>query len=165
MPSRDGKKGAIPCISKKSPCGLGIIRYTAQYPGSLISPDSSDAERIRFASAVFLSGRIFHARTALELLDTTTRNLLPLPAWNEWALGRSEGSGTGVPPVRIVQPTHGRDARATTVWQPDSRNQTLNTYLREEREKTSCGRVVVVPRCARRRLRRTDKLLFLPVLC
>src|SRR5437762_12307164 len=25
------------------------------------------------------------------------------------------GSGTGVPPVRIAQPTHGRDARATTV--------------------------------------------------
>ena len=24
-------------------------------------------------------------------------------------------SGTGVPPVRIVLPTHGRDARATTV--------------------------------------------------
>ena len=28
---------------------------------------------------------------------------------------RFQGSGTGVPPVRIVQPTHGRDARATTV--------------------------------------------------
>src|SRR5437667_9068104 len=28
--------------------------------------------------------------------------------------GRFQGSGTGVPPVRIVQPTHGRDARATT---------------------------------------------------
>ncbi len=25
------------------------------------------------------------------------------------------GSGMGVPPVRIVQPTHGRDARATTL--------------------------------------------------
>ncbi len=24
-----------------------------------------------------------------------------------------QGSGAGVPPVRIVQPTHGRDARAT----------------------------------------------------
>ena len=28
---------------------------------------------------------------------------------------RFQGSGTGVPPVRIVQPTHGRDARATTL--------------------------------------------------
>src|SRR5690242_17691505 len=28
--------------------------------------------------------------------------------------GDSQRSGTGVPPVRIVQPTHGRDARATT---------------------------------------------------
>ena len=28
---------------------------------------------------------------------------------------RFQGGGTGVPPVRIVQPTHGRDARATTV--------------------------------------------------
>src|SRR6266540_2668053 len=27
---------------------------------------------------------------------------------------RFHGSGTGAPPVRIVQPTHGRDARATT---------------------------------------------------
>src|SRR6185503_9569226 len=40
----------------------------------------------------------------------TTRSFVPLPARNE----RGEGSGTGVPPVRIVQPTHGRDARATT---------------------------------------------------
>src|SRR6266571_7792912 len=35
-----------------------------------------------------------------------------------------ESSGTGVPPVRIVQPTHGRDARATTVeaaWPPQFR--------------------------------------------
>src|SRR2546425_4701133 len=42
---------------------------------------------------------------------------------------RFQGSGTGVPPVRIVQPTHGRDARATTVPKPDSQNPTLNTYL------------------------------------
>ena|SRR5438552_18863093 len=28
---------------------------------------------------------------------------------------RFQRSGTGVSPVRIVQPTHGRDARATTV--------------------------------------------------
>ena len=30
--------------------------------------------------------------------------------------GAPQGSGAGVPPVRIVQPTHGRDARATTIW-------------------------------------------------
>jgi len=34
-------------------------------------------------------------------------------------------SGTGVPPVRIAQPTHGRDARATTVWTPGSGDPTL----------------------------------------
>jgi len=28
---------------------------------------------------------------------------------------RFRDSGTGVPPVRIVQPTYGRDVRATTV--------------------------------------------------
>ena len=39
-----------------------------------------------------------------------------------------QGSGTGVPPVRIVQPTHGRDARATTVRKPDSWDERLSTY-------------------------------------
>ena len=40
---------------------------------------------------------------------------------------RFQGSGTGVPPVRSGKGTHGRDARATTVSKPDSRNPTLNT--------------------------------------
>ncbi|SRR6266566_153514 len=31
----------------------------------------------------------FHARNALELLDTTTRNFLPLPARHEWGEGHS----------------------------------------------------------------------------
>ena len=40
-----------------------------------------------------------------------------------------ESHKPGVPPVRIVQPTHGRDARATTVCEPDPRNPALlNTY-------------------------------------
>src|SRR5439155_8113464 len=34
-------------------------------------------------------------------------------SFNPQAVARV-GSGTGVPPVRIVQPTHGRDARATS---------------------------------------------------
>src|SRR6185503_6624697 len=42
-----------------------------------------------------------HARHVLR------RTKLPPPR-------RFQHSGTGVPPVRIVSPTHGRDARATT---------------------------------------------------
>src|SRR5207249_9694120 len=43
-------------------------------------------------------------------------------------------SGTGVPPVRIVQPTHGRDARATTknesqIGNPKSKIPPCNTSV------------------------------------
>src|SRR6266511_5178619 len=51
-------------------------------------------------------------------LDATTKNLLPLPARNE----RGEGHSIKWPSPLLL--------------------------VREEREKTSAGRVVVVPRCA-----------------
>ena len=39
-----------------------------------------------------------------------------------------ESQQSGVAPVRIVQRTHGRDARATTASKPDFRNPPPNTY-------------------------------------
>jgi prepilin-type N-terminal cleavage/methylation domain-containing protein len=59
-------------------------------------------------------------------LDTTTRNFLPLPARNEWGEGRGERHSI-------------KSASSLRPFPP----------FREEREKTSSGRVVVASRCAR----------------
>src|SRR5439155_8048728 len=58
-------------------------------------------------------------------LDTTTRNFLPLPARNEWEEGRGQG----------------HSIKSTSSPRP-------SPPLREEREKSWCGRVVVLLSCA-----------------
>ena len=65
----------------------------------------------------------FHARDVLELLDTTTRNFLPLPTRASWGEGWGEGHSINV----------------ASSPQPSS--------CGEERENISSGQAVVVSRC------------------
>src|SRR6266568_6368840 len=71
-------------------------------------------------------------------------------------------SGTGVPPVRIVQPTHGRDARATT-----AENQTpgIQRYTRtlpqDEGEACRALRILILPGAAPPDVHLRRRLLFL----
>src|SRR6266496_832846 len=95
-------------------------------------------------------------------LDPTTRNSLPLPARNEWAEGRSvlRGPSSAVALLRRADSTATEDGGEGHFIKSAS-SPRPSPPLREERERPSSGRVVVVSKCAWNTGRWVNQLVIL----